>query len=414
MQRLLIRGKNKLRGEVKIQGSKNSCLPIMAAALMCSGETVLHNCPKLSDIKAALDILKALGCDVLQSGNTIIIAAPDECGCRIDEALMLRMRSSIIFLGALLGKQHSAYMAYPGGCNLGARPIDLHISALERMGAVFIEDGCIIKAHADSLCGTNISLGFPSVGATENIILAAVTAKGETVIDNAAQEPEISDLSNFLNRCGAKIKGMGKSRIVIEGVERLNGCEYTIMPDRIVAATYLSAYAAAGGDITLKGAEPEDMTAFLQTIAKTGMILRISDNEINAKSCYVKAVDIIRTMPHPGFPTDAQPPLMAAMCVADGVSMIIENIFENRFMHAGELVRMGADIRCEGRAAVVYGCRLHGAAVKAPDLRGGAALVAAALAAEGETLISDIYHIDRGYEDIENNISLLGGDIIRI
>lgn len=418
MQKLIVKGGNRLRGEVDLQGSKNSALPIMAASLLSGEECVLKNCPKLTDIYAAARILNCLGCKCLFSDNTAVISAKDVKETSIPEELMREMRSSIIFLGAMLGRTGECTLCCPGGCELGPRPIDMHLAALRKMGADIKENfGKIICRIPEKAHGARISLPFPSVGATENIILCAVTADGETIINNAAREPEICDLCGFLRACGADISGDGESRIYIRGKEKLHGCDYTIMPDRIVGATYLCMTAAAKGEIILCNACVPEMEPFLSVLEQTGCSIYTSENRIYLRSgMRLNAVkDRIRTMPHPGFPTDAQAVLMAALVTADGTSVFEENIFDCRYRHTDALVKMGADIQVLGKIAVVKGVeRLYGANVDATDLRGGAAMVAAAVAAEGKTEISGISHIDRGYEQIEKVIRKLGGDIKRV
>jgi len=419
MQKLIVTGGKRLRGEISVQGSKNSSLPIMAATLICGGECRIKNCPKLTDIYAASRILNCTGCRCTFSDGCADIDSRNIQRTEIPEELMREMRSSIIFMGAMLAAAGECTVSVPGGCELGPRPIDMHLAALRRMGVDITEcSGRIIcripqkKAH-----GAKISLAFPSVGATENIILCAVTADGETVINNAAREPEICDLCGFLRACGAKIKGDGESRIVISGVSGLHGCEYAVMPDRIAAATYLSMSAAAGGEIILNNACVPETEPFLSVLEQTGCSIYTAENRIYLHSVpHLKAIkERIRTMPHPGFPTDAQAVLMAALTLADGTSVFEENIFDCRYRHTDALVKMGADIQVLGKVAVVKGVRrLHGANVEATDLRGGAAMLTAALAAEGKTEITKITHIDRGYEKIEKAVSALGGDIRRV
>lgn len=419
MQKLIINGGKRLRGELKLQGSKNSSLPIMAASILCGEECVLNNCPELTDIYSASRILNGLGCRCRFSDNTAVVNSADISMTEIPEKLMREMRSSIIFMGAILGRTGECTVSMPGGCELGSRPIDMHISAMRKMGVDVKERyGKIIcrvvsgKAH-----GAKISLPFPSVGATENIILCAVTADGETVINNSAREPEICDLCGFLRACGAEISGDGESRIVIKGKNKLHGCEYRIMPDRIAGATYLAMTASAGGEIILTDVCVAETEPFISVLEQTGCSIVTYDDKIYLRSgSRLKAVrDRIRTMPHPGFPTDAQAVLMAALVTADGTSVFEENIFDCRYRHTDALVKMGADIQVLGKIAVIKGVpELHGANIEATDLRGGAAMVAAALAAEGTSEISGIHHIDRGYEKIEDAVRLLGGDMRRV
>ena len=419
MQKFVITGGRRLCGELALQGSKNSSLPIMAAALLCCGDCTLHSCPKLTDVYAAARILNCVGCKCSFEGNTAVINSENIGSTEISEELMREMRSSIIFMGAMLGRAGECTVSIPGGCELGPRPIDMHLAALRKMGVDIRESGgsIICKASSGRAKGAKISLAFPSVGATENIILCAVTADGETVINNAAREPEICDLCGFLRSCGADISGDGESRIIISGKKQLHGCEYTIMPDRIVCATYLSMVAATKGELILTNACVPETEPFLSVLEQTGCSIYTSEKKIYLRSgSRLRAVrDRIRTMPHPGFPTDAQAVLMAALCVADGTSVFEENIFDCRYRHADALVKMGADIQVLGKVAVIKGREgLHGANVEATDLRGGAAMVIAALCAEGSSEISRICHIDRGYEKMEEAVGLLGGAMRRV
>lgn len=418
MQKFIITGGSRLSGELVLQGSKNSALPIMAAALLDGGTSVLKSCPTLTDVYSASRILNCLGCKCSLSAGTAVIDPADANGSEIPEELMREMRSSIMFMGAILGRMGECTVSIPGGCELGPRPIDMHLAALKKMGAEITDSGGRIHCRIPSgrAKGAKITLPFPSVGATENIILCAVTAEGETIVNNAAREPEICDLCGFLRKRGADIKGDGGSRIVINGVKRLGGCEYTVMPDRIAGATYLSMTAAAGGELILKNACTAEMEPFLSVLEQTGCSIYTSDNKIYLRSgARLKAVrERIRTMPHPGFPTDAQAVLMAALAAADGTSVFEENIFDCRYRHTGALIKMGADIQVMGKVAVVRGVpRLRGADAEATDLRGGAAVAVAALAAEGTTCLSGISHIDRGYEKFEEAVSSLGGNIRR-
>lgn len=404
MSRLVIDGGVPLLGEIRVQGAKNAVLPILAATVIADGECIIKNCPKLRDVDKTDLVLERLGCSVRREGGTVIVNPSGFCSCEICEDLMRAMRSSIIFLGAIITRCGKAVVSMPGGCPIGLRPIDLHLKALRELGVDIEECHGYINCTASEIKGADIHLDFPSVGATENIMLAAVCAKGTTIVSNAAREPEIADLANFLNACGAKVSGAGTSCIRIDGVEKLHGTEYTIMPDRIVAATYLAAAAATGGEIFLTDAEPASMGSMLHVLDEMGAGLTIGVKTIHLKSRgRLKSVHMLRTMPYPGFPTDIQSPFMAMSTLASGTSVFVENIFENRFQHVDELVRMGADIRVEGRSAIVRGVkRLSGANVVARELRGGAALVIAALAAEGTSEISGTEYIDRGYESIED------------
>ncbi|MBR4626198.1 MAG: UDP-N-acetylglucosamine 1-carboxyvinyltransferase [Ruminococcus sp.] len=419
MQKLIIEGGRRLKGELALQGSKNSSLPILAASLLCMDECVIRNCPELTDVYAAARILNCVGCRCTFSDNTAVIDPRTVSGTVIPGNLMREMRSSIIFMGAMLGRTGECTVSVPGGCELGPRPIDMHLAAMRKMGVDITETGgsIVCRSRGGRAKGAKLSLAFPSVGATENIILCAVTAEGETVVNNAAREPEICDLCGFLRACGADISGDGESRIAIKGKEKLCGCEYSVMPDRIAGATYLCMTAAAGGEMILSRACTAEMEPFLSALEQTGCSIFTSGDRIYLRSgSRLRAVrDRIRTMPHPGFPTDAQAVLMAALATADGTSVFEENIFDCRYRHTEALIKMGADIQVLGKVAIVRGVpRLHGAPAEATDLRGGAAMICAALAAEGTSEISRISHIDRGYEKIEEAVTALGGRISRV
>ncbi len=414
MSKFIINGGHKLFGEVEVHGAKNSALPILAATVLCRGKSTIHNCPILSDVTASINILKHLGCRCCFKNNTVTVDTNALHCSRIPDNLMFKMRSSVIFLGAILGRCGNAVISTPGGCELGPRPIDLHISALKRLGAKVCEKHGIIEFDApDGLIGADINLSFASVGATENIILAAATAKGTTTIYNAAKEPEICDLAAFLNACGAKIFGAGTDKITIYGVNSLKGCSHTVISDRIVAASYMSAAAVTGGEIVLKNVVHDHLTAICTVFEEAGCKLKKLDNSIYFKAPKkLSRVSIIRTATYPGFPTDAGPLVLVMLSVAQGTSIIVENIFENRFRYVDELKRFGANIKIEGRVAIVEGVNsLSAAPCKCTDLRGGAALVVSALAANGTTVISDIHHIKRGYENLDVNLALLGADI---
>lgn len=417
MSKLVINGGNRLFGEVSIHGAKNSVLPILAATVLCNGNSIIHNCPELSDVNASLNILRHLGCNCSFKNNTVTVDTNEIRCSRIPDSLMLKMRSSVIFLGAILGRCGNAVISSPGGCELGPRPIDLHISALKRLGAKVTESHGLIEFNAPKgLSGANINLSFASVGATENIILAASTAKGVTLIHNAAKEPEICDLADFLNSCGARIFGAGTDVITIYGVDGLKYCEHTVIPDRIAAATYMAAVAITGGEIFLTNVIPSHLTAINSVFEEAGCQIKCDGKSIIVKAPQrLSRVSIVRTAIYPGFPTDAGPLVLAMLTKASGTSVVVENIFENRFRYIDELKRLGANVRVEGRVAIVEGVdSLSGATCKCTDLRGGAALVVAALAAQGATVVGDIHHIKRGYENIAERLSLLGADIKEI
>ncbi len=417
MASLVINGGRRLSGSITAQGSKNSALPILAATYLVKGKSIIHNCPRLSDVESTLKILENLGCKIERKGNDLTIDSSNAFGFEIPENLMREMRSSVIFLGAILGKTGRAVISTPGGCEIGLRPIDLHLFAMRKLGVNISEEhGKLECSIPEKLKGAKITLTFPSVGATENAILAASVAEGTTTIINAAREPEIIDLCDFLNKCGAKISGAGESIIVIDGVNNLKATEHSVICDRIVASTYLFAAAITGGDITLKNTVPGHLGAVLPVLEETGCDISIRCGEIRLKApLKLHRIDKLITQPYPGFPTDAQAPVMALTTIADGTSVIVENIFESRFKHVPELLRMGAKIRTEGRVAVIEGVsRLYGASVVSPDLRGGSALVLAGLSAIGTTEVADIKHIDRGYENFENNLCMINADIVRI
>lgn len=414
MSELVINGGKKLSGEICVQGAKNSVLPVLAATVLCGGECVIHNCPELSDVETSLKILAHLGCGCKKDGDTVAVNAKDISVYSIPDTLMREMRSSVVFLGAVIGRTGKAVISSPGGCELGPRPIDLHLSSLNKMGVTVKEEHGYLNCTAENgLHGAEITLNFPSVGATENIILAAVLAEGDTVIHGAAKEPEISDLADFLNSAGARINGCGSDTVRIRGVKTLGGAEHSIIPDRIVAATYMACAAVTGGNITLKNVMPPHMASILWLFNESGCKVSINGKSINfASPKKLLRVPTVRSLVYPGFPTDAGPIAAALLCKADGTSVFVENIFENRFRYVDELKRFGAKIKTEGKIAVIEGVtELSAADCKATDLRGGAALVIAALAANGKSRIGEIQHIERGYEDITENLRLIGADI---
>ncbi len=410
-----IQGGRPLHGALAIHGAKNSVLPILAACLLAPGQSVIHNCPDLSDVSATLDILRLLGCRVDREESTVVVDASALGRNDIPEHLMREMRSSVIFLGALLARLGRAELSYPGGCELGPRPIDLHLSALRALGAEILEEQGTLccRCGQEGLNGREICLSIPSVGATENAMLAACGCPGLTAIVGAAQEPEIVDLQNFLRCLGAEVRGAGTPAITIRGGAPLHPAEYRVMGDRIAAATYLCSTAAAGGEVELTGAPPDTLTAVLTCLEEAGCTLHTGPDRIVLSSCGpLRGISPVRTAPYPGFPTDAQAILMAALAGGEGATLFVENIFDSRYRHVDELRRMGADIQVAGRAAMVSGVgKLHGAAVRSPDLRGGAALVVAALGAEGITRVSQLRHIRRGYQSLDKNLRALGAGI---
>lgn len=418
MDKIIINGNRRLNGEITVQGAKNSVLPILVATLLVNGVSVIHNCPILSDVEATIKILRYLGCIVTREGHTITVDSTNVNRNNVPDNLMREMRSSIVFLGGILGRMGKAVLSTPGGCEIGLRPIDLHLSSMEQFGAtVTSENGFIVcSAEEKGLIGTRITLSFPSVGATENIILAAVLAKGTTTITNAAREPEISDLADFLNRCGARIHGAGDSTVTIEGVSGLHSTEHTVIPDRIVASTYMIACAMTNGKICLRDIIPAHIGPTIQPLREAGCDVTVSGRWVCLSAPpKLKRIRMIRTMPYPGFPTDVQAQMMAMTTVCEGTSVIVENIFESRFKHIGELLRFGAKINVEGRMAVIEGVKyLNGATVRATDLRGGSAMILAGLNAYGTTEITEIHHIDRGYEQPEKVLEDLGADIKRV
>lgn len=416
MESLYIKGGCRLTGEMTVHGAKNSALPLLAATLIAEGDSEIHNCPPLSDVRVALSILRHLGCRAEIEDSTVTVASSAPACASIPDALMREMRSSIVFLGAIVARCGEATLTYPGGCELGPRPIDLHLSALRRLGVMIEEEhGHIHCTAPQGLHAAEITLAFPSVGATENVLLAACTAKGTTVLRHAAQEPEIQDLCAYLNACGARIRGGGAGVLYIEGVEHLHGCRYTVMPDRIEAATYLAAAAVTGGELLLRQCRPAQVAPVFPPLEESGCRLTGHGDTLHIQAPErLHRLGTVRTMPYPGFPTDAGAPLLAAACVAQGTSVFVESIFENRYKYVDELARMGAHVQVDGRVAVVEGTTaLQGASVACTDLRGGAALVVAALAAGGETVVTELQHLDRGYAELDTVLRSVGAQIIR-
>ncbi len=413
MNLIAVEGGRRLGGELTVQSAKNGVLPVLAAAILCREPCLIRRCPRLSDVDTAVRILRHLGAQARWEGEDLLIDARELTRCDVPEELMRRMRSSVIFLGAILARCGRAEMSYPGGCELGPRPIDLHLSALRALGAEIREEAGTLRCEAPRLTGADIVLSLPSVGATENAILAACGADGTTTISNAAREPEIADLQLFLQKAGVRITGAGSSTVTVRGGLPGRGCEHRCLGDRIAAATYLSAAAAAGGEIFLRGVDYRHLSTVTTALRQAGCLVESEKDAVRLTApARLRAIPPVRTSPYPGFPTDAQAVLMAALLRSRGTTVFVENMFDSRYRHVPELVRLGADIRTEGRVAVVCGAeRLHGARVRAADLRGGAALVLAGLQAEGTTEVEQIHHIERGYADLVGDLRALGAEI---
>ena len=412
MSSYIIEGGKRLEGIVNISGSKNASLPIIAASILNRGISKLYNVPNIHDTMITLKILKILGCKIYKKNGKIVVDSSKMSSHEIPDDLMRQMRSSVVLAGAILARFKNVKFSYPGGCDIGARPIDLHIKALRKLGINIEEESGYVKCKCDEIIGNEIHLDFPSVGATENIILASALAKGETILINAAMEPEIEDLQNFLNKMGAKIEGAGTNIIKITGVKKLKDISYNIMPDRIEAGTFLCMAAATAGKIELKKIMPQHIMHIVNKLEECGCKFDINNNSIILESPKkLQSVDI-KTMPYPGFPTDMQSVFTSMLCAAKGTSVIVENIFENRYKYANELKRMGAKINVEGKIAIVKGVkRLSNANVEATDLRGGAAMVLAGLMAKGKTRVSNIEYILRGYENLDKKLNKLGAKI---
>ena len=412
MAKYIIKGSNKLEGKVKISGSKNAALPIIAASILNAGKTTLYNVPNIHDTQMMFEILKNLGGKVEKKNNKIIIDTSKIKKYEMSEDLMRQMRSSVILAGSLIGKYQKAIFSYPGGCDIGTRPIDLHLKGFEKLGINITKNYGNISCICDKIVGEKIDLDFPSVGATENIMLASCLGEGTTQINNAAREPEIIDLQNFLNKMGAKIQGAGSNKIQIEGVKKLNDVSYNIMPDRIETGTFLCAAAMSQGNIIIENTNINHITPIISKLEEANCKLKLEKDKIELKAPKkLKALEI-RTMPYPGFPTDMQSIFVSMLTIAKGTSIIVENIFESRYKFTQELIRMGAKITIEGKSAIVKGTRkLYGANVNATDLRGGAALVLAGIVAKGETTIENIEYILRGYENLNKKLENLGVNI---
>ena len=408
----IIEGGGKLEGETYVSGSKNASLPIIAASILHKGTTKLYNVPNIHDTQKMFEILKKLGCKIKKNNDKIIIDSTEIISEEIPDELMRQMRSSVIIVGAILGRRKRAKFSYPGGCDIGARPIDLHLKAFKELGTNIREEAGFITCEIDKITPTNIHLDFPSVGATENIMLLSVLAEGKTEISNAAMEPEIVDLANFLNRMGAKVYGAGSNIIKIIGVKRLKDTSYCIMPDRIEAGTILSAVAQSGGKVLLKKVLPEHLTSVLHKLEESGCQILTEKNTILLSAPKKLKSIQIKTMPYPGFPTDMQSVFASMLTTAKGTSLIIENIFENRYKYVNELRKMGAKMTVEGKICVIKGTkRLYGANISATDLRGGASLIVAGLNAKGKTQIDNAKYILRGYENLDKKLNNLGANI---
>ncbi|MBQ3020074.1 MAG: UDP-N-acetylglucosamine 1-carboxyvinyltransferase [Clostridia bacterium] len=416
MDKFIIDGGEKLYGKIALQSAKNTVLPLLAASVLTDEQVRIRNVPTINDVENMLHILSEVGCVIRRNKEYVVIDSSNAVSHEIPARLTRELRSSVFMLGSVLTRFQRAKISYPGGCDIGVRPIDLHLSSLKRLGVKIIEKDGYIECQAEKLQGAEILLDFPSVGATENIILAAVKAEGCTIIRNAAKEPEIIDLQNFLNAMGARIRGAGGGTIVIEGVKRLRGIDYTPIGDRIEAGTYLIAAATCGGEIQTIGVPPENIAALLHKLRENGCKIHTKNDKIELSSDgRLKSVNIVETMPFPGFPTDMQAQYGALCATAKGTTLIVENLFETRYRYAAELKRMGADVIVRDRTAIIRGVeRLHGACVTASDLRGGAALVIAALKAEGQSAVMDLFHVDRGYADFEGKLKKLGAKIKRV
>ena len=412
MAKIIVKKSNPLKGSVRIDGAKNAVLPIIAATLLAKGKSVLREVPNLKDVHVISDLLRHLGAEVEYKGTTLTVDATNLTTYDAPYELVRKMRASFLVMGPLLARFNQTRISMPGGRAIGTRPIDLHLKGFKALGANVVMDHGFVEAKTDRLTGSKLYLDFPSVGATENIMMAAVLAEGTTIIENAAEEPEIVDLANFLNEMGADVRGAGTNTIRIKGVKELKATEHDVIPDRIEAATFMVAAAMTKGDITVENIILEHLKPVTAKLREAGCEIIEMDNSIRVIGPEkLKAIDI-KTLPHPGFPTDVQAQFMAMLTVAKGTGVVIETVFENRFMHVAEFNRMGANIKIEGRTAVVEGVEeLNGAKVNATDLRAGAALILCGLIAEGETEIGEIYHIQRGYVDIDKKITALGGNI---
>ncbi len=416
MESLVIQGGRRLEGSLRVDGAKNAALPILAASVLTEDTVHLHDVPDILDVRRMADILDMLGCEVHRCGHEITVSGRSMRRSEMPDQLSKQIRSSIFLLGPILSRFRRATVTYPGGCEIGLRPIDLHLSGLRALGVDVREEGGVIRCDGGNMHAGEVHLDYPSVGATENVIMAAVCLPGTTMIHNAAREPEIVDLADFINVLGGDVRGAGSATIRVEGVKRLHGAEYAPMPDRIVAGTLLAAGAITGGQVELTNAPVEQMHAVCAKLREMGCTIRETADVIHlAAPERLTAFPILQTQPHPGFPTDMQAQMLALLSVAEGTGVIVENVFENRFTHAGDLNRMGARIICSGRTAIVRGVKqLTGAHVTARDLRGGAALALAGLRAQGETVVEHAELIDRGYERFERQLCRLGAEVTRM
>ena len=415
MEKYIIEGGRPLYGEVEIQSAKNAVLPLLAAAVLTEQKVVIHKCPRITDVLNMVQILCELGFRTHFEGEELEIDGADAANHEIPAALAKEMRSSVFMLGSVIARFKKARIAYPGGCDIGLRPIDLHLSGLRRLGVTIDEDGGYIDCACEKLRGAEILLDCPSVGATENIMLAAVQAEGRTVIRNAAKEPEIVDLAGFLNKMGAKVRGAGGAVITVDGVSKLHGVEYTPISDRIEAGTFLIASAMCGGELELKNADADNIASLIHKLCEISCKIYAEDDKIYIQSKRRISPKLVETSPYPGFPTDLQAQMTALACICEGATVIVENLFETRFKHVPELIRMGADITVRGRSAFIRGVKtLKGADVFAGDLRGGAALTLAAVSAEGLSTVADLSHIDRGYSGFEYKLRGIGARIRRV
>ena len=412
---IVVKESKPLKGMVRVSGAKNAVLPIIAATLLVDGVSVIKSVPNLRDVNVMSDLLRYLGAKVQYDGETLVVDATEIKETEAPYHLVNKMRASFLVMGSLLARFNTAKISMPGGCAIGTRPIDLHLKGFKAMGAEIISDHGYIEAAAQKLSGSKIYLDFPSVGATENIMMAAVLAEGTTTIENAAEEPEIVDLANFLNKMGAKVRGAGTNTIKITGVEKLEAVEHTVIPDRIEAGTYMVAAAMTRGDVFVDNVIIDHIKPVVAKLIEVGCTVEEHENGVRVIGAQEIMPTNIKTLPHPGFPTDMQSQFMAMLCLAKGKSTITETVFENRFMNVPELIRMGANIEINGKSAIVEGRdRLTGSEVMATDLRAGAALVISGLVAEGETIVKNIYHIERGYVDLVGKLSMLGAEIYKV